>query len=367
MHFTYVRDLMAQVRLETTEGVSANLRGIIIHRRSHGGVILFGLQDTSGAIRLKAERSQFSKEAWNDLKFIRKTDFISVSGELILDDKHAPFINVEKTHRLSDELDLPISEADPPYRRAGLQIIRSRLRRKLCSILEDEQFVDIDTNLISVNWSGVGLEPMRVRYPGFGYDTFIAPTPLPQLFEAMIATGQTKFLTVGKCFTTTYRDENSGTESNIIYLLFKEDELKPDFWEYLIGVIHAVASNLETLPFKIESLSLKNIKRKYPRWPPYLGLLDVQEPTIQVFRNPVIRAHLGSDVPVDKGHFGAVEVRELSRLLLPGKHSIIECARETRFGGLKTVVAAIHIDRLLYLLEDTPMRSLRTSTFWTED
>ena len=366
MIFTYVRDLMAQYRLDPTDGIQAYLRGIVTHRRSYGGMILFGLQDTSGSIRLKADRSQFSKEDWAIIKAIRKTDFVSVSGELILSEKDGPFIRVKKFDQLSDSLDLPISEADPPYRRVGLQIIRSRLRRKLCSILERDGFVDIDTNLISVNWSGVGLEPLRVKYPGFGYETFLAPTPLPQLFEAMIATGQPRLSTVGKCFTTTYRDERSSTESNLVYLLFQEKEFEEGFWDYLTSLVGMIVSNVETAPFKSEHLSMAEIEFKSLRWPPHWSALDVSAPTVQKFHGPAVNAHLGANLPSTDSYFGKVEIAELSRLLLPGKHSIIECARETRFGGLKTVVSAIHVDRLLFILENTPLRLLRTATFWQD-
>ncbi|WP_262692497.1 OB-fold nucleic acid binding domain-containing protein [Kordiimonas aestuarii] len=369
LRLEHVRDIKAQLRIDDKSAIYARLRGVITHRNNRGGILFLGLQDTTGSIQLIFKHDHFSDAEWLQVKSLRKTDFILAEG----------FVDVQSQEGLPDrlslsittnpiplstDLDIAVSEADQPYRRVGGQIILARLKQRVCSVLSESEFVEIEPNLISVNWSGVGLEPMRIEYPGFGYYTYLAPTPVPQLFEAMIATGLPRIYASGKCFSTSYRDEKSSTEASVVFAIAQDTDIGKNYWEYLTKVMLSVFENVKTLPRDTRTFDPHLWETKALKWPPRIEQMDVEVPTVQLFKRPDLGIHILTPKRMADGGLSRPEVIELSRLVFPGRSVIVECAKEIRFGGLKVLTFSFHIERMAYLLENIPMRQLRSNTFW---
>lgn len=359
----YVRDIRSQLRISSDVNLHARLRGIITFCNSRGGVIFFGLQDITGAILLVFEKRNFVSESWQAIRRLRASDFISVRGRVVAR-KRGPSVEItEEPTKLDTKLGISVADGDLSYRQVGGQIILSRLKNRICAYLQSAESVEIEPRLISIRWEGNGLEPLRIQYPGFGYNTYLAPTPFPQLLDTMIATALPRLHTIGKCFTTSYRDENSSTEACVIFGLIQETAIAEDLWKFLTGLIINTFADIETFPDNPDLLAADRWKRQISRWPPTISDLDVQTPTIQIFSPPAILARERKNECSDANRKKSVEVLELSRLIFPGKHVLIESSKEIRFGVLRIYAFSVHIERMIYLLEKLPLRMLRTSAY----
>src|SRR5262249_14189064 len=106
---------------------------------------------------------------------------------------------------------------EPDYRGVGIRIFTARIKRLIERSLDQLGYPRIDVRAISASWIATPQnEPLRVIYPGFGIPVYLAPSPGPQLIEALIATGEDRIYASATSFMAGYRTALDGVEASIV-------------------------------------------------------------------------------------------------------------------------------------------------------
>jgi hypothetical protein len=344
----YARDVKAHHTLHPLVAARAELRGLLTGRRASGSIHFYDLRDTTGPIQVVARRDALSEEAWaaatalrmNDLVSVRGRVFTTARGELSVELSESPVVRAKN-------LEKAISEGELEYSRVGSQILAARLRQHAGEFFRGTGYVEIEPSLLSLSWGPDGLEPLEVKYPGFGTAAFLTPSPSPQLLDAIVATGVERAFAISRCFSTTYRDEKSSAQSLI--LVAKRIGATPEAQrEVLERAIIAILGGWQTLPEEFELL-LRDWTRSNAGWPPTGGAEPRKSAAIEIYENP---SPLG-------GTAALTSVREISRAIWPPDRVIGESVVEMLEGGFEMGTCTLHLERMGSLLRDVPIRQLR--------
>ena len=361
----HVRDIYSQDRMGNALDQEVVLRGVVTRMTPMGRIIFLGLNDVSGNIQVVFKKTEFSDEDWKTCNSIAKGALVKVCGKIGKTNKGQLSIFADKLPDLKEsELDEPIDQLDLPFRAVGSQIIQSRIIRKIGQELDNLSFVEIEPKYVQTKWAGRGLEPIKVQYPGFGSSAYLAPSPVPQLYEAYITTGIQKLYASGKCFTTSYRDSFSSTEASAIFgIMLPSGETEP-YWTVPLEVLANLFMSVQTFAYDNHEvfLSISEWPMKNEIWPPS----HEQYPPggyIQLFENPeiLVRQNSSSLTDLDQDI-----IHSIARLVFFNEQEsfiLAECVNEERFGSLSVISFTFNTEHLLKVLSATPLRTLRTSTF----
>lgn len=343
----YARDVRSHHRLQPLVEASARISGLVTRVGGHGRVRFISLRDATGSIQLIAERGKLGDADWETVKAVRAGQRITAVGGIGLSRNGELSISLtEAPISRSNDLGASLSQGEDDYARVGSQILAARLRNRATAFFRRQGFVEIEPALISASWRSPGLEPLLVQYQGFGAPAYLAPSPASQLLDALVATGVNRVFAVSRCFTTTYRDEKSSAESSI--LVTKAFEMSMEEANELVReAVTEVLGDLETLPEEITPL-LTDWTAKKKAWPPEPGSGEYGTPTIELYSDPVEQQ--GQD---------PTQIAEVSRVVWPPNRVIAETASEVLEGELDVVTCTLHLERMVSLLRDIPLRQLR--------
>ncbi len=344
----HARDVVSHNTLNPLEVAQARLTGLLTHVRRHKTVAFLTLQDATGSIQLLADSVGLSSAAWQDVCALRQGDRVTAQGRVGVSNTGQVSLLLASAPRVMDkELGASLAQGEMEYARVGAQILAARLRGRASQYFRAVGYEEIEPRIISASWRSPGLEPLRVNYEGFGVQAYLAPSPASQLLETLLVTGVERTFAVSRCFSTTYRDEKSSNESMI--LVAKAVAMTAnDLREMLRRAIVEILGDLETLPENIAPL-LTGWSDEELSWPPTPGGFARQVPTFEVYPTP---APLG---PGDERTL----VTDVSRAVWPPDRVIAETAHETLESGLEVATCTLHLDRMVTLLRDVPIRQLR--------
>lgn len=361
----YVRDVRSQFERKQAGKFAAHIRGIVTARTNAGRVQFIELADVTGHIQVVFLAESFPGIGEYDLtKRIRVGDIITVEGEYKLSNRGVLSIFPTTPPKfISEDLAIPIREADLPYRAVGAKMIQARIIKHLRQFLDNSGFIEIEPRYLSTSWVGYGLEPIRAVFPGFGLPVYLNPSPLPQLFEAVISTAQPKFYAVARCFSSSARDTRSSTEATVLFCL--ERLAKPtsnsNIWDIALRNVRALLEAAETSPADLNLGEATFVEGQWPLKAPYVEGFAVQRcvrPSIPFRERPIQGTKLE-----------LVEVLQFARVALTRggqQYVFAECSEERRFGAIAVLCTTYHTEHILDLLVSTPFRALRTSTFWND-
>jgi OB-fold nucleic acid binding domain len=344
----YSRDVETHLRITPEKEAHAELSGLVTSARSSGRIRFFDLRDTTGTCQLIAERQLLTEADWVSVVALRKGNFASISGRVGFSSRGQTSVFLSRGPSQKDgSLASPISGSSPDYAAVGTQIFLARLRHRAAEFFRNTGYVELEPKFISADWRFLGLEPLRIVYPGFGAAAFLAPTPSTQLMDALAATGTGAVFSCSRCFSSTYRDEQSSAESLIVSAKWL-GESPINHYELICDAVRYVFSGLETFPeaglfpeneWAQTSVSeiLENHQGK-----------EVAVPTLEVYSNPSIA----------RGPDGA-RVSELVRLVWPLRRTIAEGSQEVLDSGQVISSTTIHIERMVSLLRNLPVRHIR--------
>lgn len=341
------RDVHSFSALHPLGRATATLSGLVTRRHKAKGRTFLQLRDTTGSVQVVLEQDRLGTEGWEAGKAVKKLSRITVSGPLgrTQTNELSVFADSPPTVR-SGNLESSIEDGELSYSRVGAQILASRLRDRAEQFFRTEGFVEIEPSLLSASWGSSGLEPLRVRYEGFGIEAYLAPSPSSQLTEALFVTGLERVFAVSRCFTTTYREERSSAES--VILMAKAANLQPTSQRKIIReAVTEILGDIETLPEDIAPL-LREWSTDRVVWPPS-GTRTRTSPTFEIFEAP--------DAPTAPND--GAKLREVVRLVWPEHRIVAEGTTEIFDEALEITTITLHVERLVSLLRDVPIRQLR--------
>jgi uncharacterized protein YdeI (BOF family) len=340
----HARDVHSFAALYPLREASATLSGIVTRRTKKKGRTFLKLRDATGTIQVVLDLERLGDAGWEQAKEVTMSARTTVSGTIAKSTtgELSVFADAPPIVR-TGSLDTSIAAGEFGYARVGAQILASRLRERAERHFREAGFVEIEPAFLSASWDGSGLEPLRVRYEGFGGDAYLVPSPSSQLTDALFVTGLERVFSVARCFTTTYRDERSSAEA--VLLVAKAADLDSDGQRDLIkAAVTGILGDFETLPEDIDPL-LRQWSQTTMPWPPYANE-TYTTPTFEIFTSP-------------EEHRRDVAVESLTRLVWPPHRVVAEGAREVYDETLTVATITLHLERLVSLLRDIPIRQLR--------
>ncbi|MGH9840369.1 MAG: OB-fold nucleic acid binding domain-containing protein [Blastocatellia bacterium] len=363
----YVRDVQSHFERNEAGAFIAHIRGIVTERKNAGRAQFIEVLDVTGSIQVIFLRDSFpNEEEYKLCKQIKVGDVIGVVGPFALNNaKRLSIFPTKLPEVLGEDVAIPIGQADLPYRAAGVKMIQARIIKHLRQSLDRNRFVEIEPRYLSTSWAGNGLEPINAIFPGFGLPIYLNPSPLPQLFEVLIATGQRKLYTVGRCFTSSARDTKSSTEATVVFCLEHLENVRASnsIWDSALSNLLTLFEGTQTAPsgseFKHDEVTLLD-----DQWP--LSTPSNDGLIVQRCVQPVIPFRERA-TPATKLELASLS--EYVRIILKTgsqQYILAECSKERRFGAIDVVCTSYHTEHILDLLSTAPFRSLRTSTFWND-
>ncbi len=338
-----VREAIICQRLE--RDTRAQLGGKIVGLRPHGAVVFADFADASGTLQLKVDRST-APEAHEAIRGLSVGALVKVDGKMGTSRRNTPTLSVETLVPVSSPNATAITVLEIEL--AGARVFLARLRRRAEDFFLHRSFVQIEPNLISTRSDDAGIEPLKVQYDGFGMPTYLSPSPLPQLRALLEASGGVAAFAVGRCFATTYRDENSSAESVLLVALMRSTS-SSDLVAVLKDSLDHVLGDELTAPDEFELVRKQGWQHRSPQWPPLTTPKDVDAPTIQTFRlDDVSTLRARSAAPA-----------KVIRACLPGRSTIAEASYfpNQLSSGEGTIV--LHLERMVPLLRDVPLYQLQ--------
>lgn len=367
----FAQDIHSHYELYGTEDVVAHVRGLITKRKNAGRTQFLEVLDVTGRIQILLLSENFSEDDYvNRCKSLRKGNIISVAGSLALSQGNGVLSIVPNTPPETIEIgstDL-LDRNDISFIAAGTKIVHARIVGKLENFFRSKGYLEIEPKLLSTQWDGNGLEPLKAEFPGFGHNVFLVPSPLPQLFEALISTGVSSIFSTAKCLSTSYRDVHSSTEAVSIFTVERilnpiksNARLYKVALECLAELFSATGTALPNVSKLFDNRDFEVVEGPWADFDhPDSGL------TIQLISNPKIPVRLASE---SKSKLAEVDIEKYARIVLNYNgqlYNLAECTAEIRFGALQVLTNTINTEHILSLLSTAPFRSLRTSTFWNE-
>jgi len=363
----YTCDVRNQFERAEPGDFTAHIRGIVTERKNAGRAQFIEVLDVTGSIQVVFLADSFSdEEDYKLCKKVRVGDVISVVGPFAPNNANRLSIFPTKPPEfVGEDVAIPIGQTDLPYRAAGAKMIQARIIKRLRQFLDKSGFVEIEPRYLSTSWAGYGLEPIKAVFPGFGLPIYLNPSPLPQLFEVLISTGQRKIYAVGRCFSSSARDTRSSTEATVVFCLERLPKARSSssIWDCAHNNLLSLFEGTETAPSggDLKFAELTVLDDQWPLSTPSADGLIVQrcvQPAIP-FRDratPATKLELAS-------------ISQYVRIMLNKggqQYTFAECSEERRFGAIDVVCTTYHTEHILDLLSTAPFRTLRTSTFWND-
>lgn len=196
---------LARLPLKT----KVRITGVISKKMRPPKRILLFVTDITGTVMVSVDREPLGNQA-PLLKVGRR---VRIYGYINRDQKESKIISdVEKIESIaeignSDDIDILDQEA---------LLLTSRISNQIRNELVNYQFEEITTRVISRYLGEEILEPLLVKFPGFGTEAYLSPSPSSQLSEFLTVTLLPKVFTETVSFTTSYRFKNASSEMPLI-------------------------------------------------------------------------------------------------------------------------------------------------------
>lgn len=194
--------------------------GAVVAVRKSKLTVFFDLRYLNGLFQIAAERSSVSDAEWSSIRSIRQGDRMyaegiirrTLSGALTLFVSKPP-LAVETF--ISDTL----AATRHDFRSIAARLVIAELRVAAESFFNGMGYTRVDTRVVSASWprnSETSVHPVQVYYVGFGDPVYLAPSPSPQLVDALIISGAPGVYASTSSFTTSYRQPTDAVETAIV-------------------------------------------------------------------------------------------------------------------------------------------------------
>lgn len=264
-----------------SNGEEISLAGRVMTFRSHGKLSFAQLQDISGRVQLCFMRDVLKDDPY---KFITKKidagDFVGVKGELFKTQHGETTLLVREFTLLSKTLmPLPekwhgVQDQEMKYRYRYLDMLmspetfaRMRMRSKLIQVirgyLEKNEFIEIETPILSAKASGAMAKPFMTHHNALDRDFYLRIAPETYLKRAVVG-GLERVFEFAKCFRNEGMDPSHLQEFTMLeyYASYWNYEDNMDFTENLFK--HFIQELFGTLKIMVGTTEI-DFSKKWPR------------------------------------------------------------------------------------------------------
>jgi lysyl-tRNA synthetase class 2 len=219
-----------------------HLAGRLMLVRPHGKLTFASLKDHTGKLQICFMKDFTGEKNYARLKLIDIGDFIGVNGELFVT-KHGEMTLLVKDYQLLGKTLRPLPEkfhglkdTESVYRQRYLDLLtnqdsydrfvfRTRLIRSMRKYLDEHDFVEVETPILTSVPSGAAARPFTTHHTALDIDLFLRIAPETYL-KRCITGGFDRVYEIGKCFRNEGMDPSHLQEFTIL-------EYYSAYWNYV--------------------------------------------------------------------------------------------------------------------------------------
>lgn len=338
--------------LDGEHGETAIIIGYVVSVRKSSRTIFADVRDYTNVIQLVMERESLSESDWNSCKRLKAHHRISAEGSVGSTRSGQKSIYASVKPTVLGRVNGAIHDLDLQLSIFANQLLLSRMRFSFQKLVADLGYIEIEPRVLSSDWPKNGLEALRVNYPGFGSHATLATSPANQLREFMLATGNDRVFAISRCFSSTFRIENSSSEA-LIGMGYAKNLTVDSLVDLLIMIPERV----------VAAVGVSHVASKFTEQTDLHIVRSDSDPL-----SPHVAASYQRVLEVC-GNPGPHHVKAVIRMSYPPGIVVAEGAVETIGGYVNIATFCIHFEQLLSLFSDLPARNLRSLgrfELWTE-
>ncbi|MBL7495066.1 lysine--tRNA ligase [Frankia sp. CNm7] len=191
----YQTDTVAAAVQTTPDGTPARIAGRLVLWRRMGGLVFGHIQDRSGRVQISLARNDLGEEtfkAWHSSA--RVGDFVGVTGTVYTTRKGertvaaSDFTVLNRAVRALPDKWHGVADVETRYRRRYLDLlanpesrerfqIRSRVISRIRRFLDEADFLEVETPILTDAASGAAARPFITRHNALGEDFYLRISP----------------------------------------------------------------------------------------------------------------------------------------------------------------------------------------------
>lgn len=302
-----------QENFEKFEEEEVIVAGRMMTRRGHGKVSFLDLQDSKGRIQVFAKFDNLGEEKYKEVELLDIGDIIGVKGEVFKTKMGEISIRANDITIMSKSLQiLPekfhgLKDQDLRYRKRYIDLIvnpevketfilRSKMLKKVREFLDDREFLEVETPILSTIAGGANARPFTTHHNTLDLDMYMRIANELYL-KRLIVGGFDKVYEMGRMF----RNEGMSTKHNPEFTNVELYEAYADYNDMMVLTEEMIAYVAQ------ETLGTTKIN--------YQGVdLDLTPPWKRVDMEDAIKEHVGVDFSEINTDEEAMEIAEAKGL-----------------------------------------------------
>ena len=234
----------AQIKenFESLEGSKVTVAGRIMSKRLMGKASFCNVQDLQGNIQSYVARDSIGEESYADFKKYDVGDIVGIEGEVFKTKTGEISIHAEKVLLLTKSLQiLPekfhgLTNTDIRYRQRYVDLImnqevretfinRSKIISKIRQYLDGENFMEVETPVLTQNAGGAAARPFDTHFNALDEDVHLRIS-LELYLKRLIVGGLERVYEIGRVF----RNEGTDTKHNPEFTLMELYQAYTDYY-----------------------------------------------------------------------------------------------------------------------------------------
>ncbi len=274
---------------------------------------------------------------------------IKISGTVELNSKGNRVLTNIKNIDILGAVDSEFSELDSEMRDQAARMLMSRICKKVSSFLQNNQFIEFESRLISNRWYEDSLEFLQVIYPGFGSPAYLVTSPAAQIIDFMTKTIIPKAYTITTSFTYSFRFTNGSAETKVI----------------VAKAMNLSSEEHEQLMLELSLKILGEFNRTQISSKKYLGewskKIDGEEYSNKQLDSDLNLIKFATNIPVIGKNWNS-NIDSIIQILDKDKNILVEGSQERLANDLTISSLTIYPSQFLGLIEKAPLRQLSNLT-----
>lgn len=323
------------------DDVKVKLTGrVLIKRHFNNSSYGIKIRDITGSIWCNTDKKELYES-------IQKKDRINLFGCIKTNSKNNRVINIEDVIILETR-DTEFSLLDSEMQEQYAKMLMTRIIKATSTLLEESGYVGFDSKLISRYLpENNSLEPLLVKYSGFGTPACLTISPSAQIIEFLEMT-LLKCFTISTSFTQSYRLPNTSSELKVIMaksLNLTEDGQK----KIMINIAKKIYS-------EITNADKGFILREYTgSWP---DKIENEPHTEKKLDGDINLICFKSEIPVIGKHWNST-IERIFHIIDKERNILIEGAYERMSRETTICTITIYPSQFLHLIKKAPARQIK--------